>query len=237
MPQRLPRLVLFPGLGIDERLFDQQKPLPVRLEFPMLPTPHRSESVGTYAARVAQMIDPTPPLYLGGVSFGAMIALEMAQALRASGVFFISGCTRPREISPVIRIGAFLATGMPRWLYPTAALVAPAFLRLLGKFDRQERAHMAQVFRAANFELARWGAREIMRWRAPANPPCPVHWIHGSSDHIVPPERVNADVLVPGAGHFINVTHPREVNDFITARLQSTPAIRHPERSEGSALI
>ena len=220
MDEQLPRLVLFPGLGIDERLFDQQKNLPVRLELPRLPTPLRTETVGAYSARVAQMIDPTPPLYLGGVSFGAMIALEMAQALRASGVFFISGCTRPREISPVIRIGAFLATGLPRLLFPTAALVAPAFLRLLGRFDRQERAHMAEVFRAANFELARWGAREIMRWRAPYDPPCPVHWIHGSADHIVPAQRVRPDLLVPGAGHFLNVTHPREVKEFIELRLR-----------------
>ena len=82
---------------------------------------------------------------------------------------------------------------------------------------------MAEVFRAANFELARWGAREIMRWRAPSNPPCPVHWIHGSSDHIVPAERVHPDVLVEGAGHFLNVTHPDEVNAFITGRMSTNP--------------
>ena len=220
MAEQLPRLILFPGLGLDQRLFDNQRSLPARLEFPRLPTPAREESVQTYSARVACTLDPTPPLYLGGVSFGAMIALEMAQQLNAAGVFFISGCTRPGEINPIIRIGAFLATGLPRWLFPTAGLVAPAFLRLLGKFDRQERAHMANVFRAASFELARWGAREIMRWRAPETPPCPVHWIHGGADHIVPPRRVNPDVLVPGAGHFLNVTHPVQVNEFIASRLE-----------------
>jgi len=217
MPEQLPRLILFPGLGIDERLFDNQRngSIPARLEFPTLPTPAKSETVQTYAARVAASIDPTPPLYLGGVSFGAMIALEMAPGLQASGVFFISGCTQPQQISPIIRAGALLATGMPRWMFPTARLVSPAFLRLLGKFDRTERANLSSVFRAANFELARWGARQIMRWRAPLNPPCPVHWIHGGADHIVPVNRVQPDVVVPGAGHFLNVSHPKEVNAFI----------------------
>jgi pimeloyl-ACP methyl ester carboxylesterase len=220
MTTHRPRLILFPGLGIDERLFDNQRNLPARMEFPRLPTPMRDETVQTYAARVAQSIDPTPPLYLGGVSFGAMLALELAGILDPRGVFFISGCTRPSQISPIIRSGAFLATGMPRWLFPTARLISPAFLRLLGKFDREERARLAEVFKSANFELARWGAKQIMRWNAPAHPPCRVHWIHGSADHIVPANRVTPDVLVPGAGHFLNVSHPKEVNAFIESRLQ-----------------
>jgi len=219
MPDPRPRLVLFPGLGIGEGLFALQKSIPARLEFPKMPTPHEHESVRGYSNRVAKDIDPAGPLYLGGVSFGAMVALEAAQKLSARGVFVISGCTTPRQISPTIRLLAFLASGMPRMLFPLARTVTPGFLRLLGRFDRHERAMLVNVFADANFHLARWGARQIMRWIAPDPIGCPVHWIHGSLDHIVPADRVQPDLLVVGAGHFLNVSHPQAANDFITSRL------------------
>jgi pimeloyl-ACP methyl ester carboxylesterase len=227
MSQTLPRLILLPGLGIDARLFERQLSLPARLEFPNFPTPDQHESVRDYSQRVAAQIDPAPPLYLGGVSFGAMIALELALLLRPSGVFVVSGYTKPADISPVIRLGAFLSAPLPRALFPLAGFVAPAFLRLLGRFDRNERAMLAEVFRQANFELATWGARAIMHWQAPEQLPCPTHWIHGTIDHIVPPQNIRADLLVQGGGHFLNVSHPGPVNDFIAARLAgSAPAAR-----------
>ena len=217
-----PRLILFPGLGIGGGLFERQKSIPARLEFPIMPTARQEESVRDYALRVADDIDPTGPLYLAGVSFGAMVALEAAAKLGAAGVIMIAGCTTPEQISPTIRLLAFLASGIPAPLFPVARLVAPAFLRLLGRFDRNERAMLVSVFADANFHLARWGARQIMQWTAPTAIGCPVHWIHGSMDHIVPADRVRPDLLIAGAGHFLNVSHPQAANDFITSRLHPT---------------
>jgi pimeloyl-ACP methyl ester carboxylesterase len=219
MPEQLPRLILFPGLGVSEHLFAFQKTLPARLEFPLLPTPDESESLQHYAARVAASIDPTPPLYLGGVSFGAMIALEMARILNPRGIFVISGALNQHQISPVIRILAALASGTPEVLFPFGRRIVPAFLRILGRFDRHEREHLVDTFATVNFHLARWGATRIMQWSAPADIPCPIHWIHGQIDHVVPLWRVRPDAVVLGAGHFLNVSHPEATNEFIASHL------------------
>ncbi|HEX8525070.1 MAG TPA: alpha/beta hydrolase [Tepidisphaeraceae bacterium] len=219
MAQPLPRLVLLPGLGVGEGLFGKQKSLPVRVEFPQILTPRQEESFAAYAARLAKTIDPTPPLYLGGVSFGAMLAMEMAKELNAAGVFSLSGATNKSQISPIIRILALLASGMPRALFPLAQKVTPAFLRILGRWDRQERHFLLDVFETVNFELARWGAVRIMEWRAPAGIPCPMYWIHGEIDHVVPVKAVPADAIVLGGGHFFNVSHPDATNAFITERI------------------
>jgi pimeloyl-ACP methyl ester carboxylesterase len=219
MPEQLPRLILFPGLGVDQSLFAPQRTIPARLEFPQLPTPDENETLAEYARCVATTIDPTPPLYVGGVSFGAMLAVEMARILNPRGIFVISGAQNRQQISPVIRLLAAMGSGLPEPLFPFARRVTPAFLRILGRFDRYEREFLVDVFTRVNFHLARWGARRIMEWTAPNDITSPIHWIHGQIDHVVPLKNVRPDVIVPGAGHFLNVSHPEAANEFITSRL------------------
>jgi pimeloyl-ACP methyl ester carboxylesterase len=63
-------------------------------------------------------------------------------------------------------------------------------------------------------------ARLILRWKAPASYPCPIHQIHGSADMVIPLNRVRPEEVVPGGGHLINMTHSREVNAFVARWLE-----------------
>ena len=47
--------------------------------------------------------------------------------------------------------------------------------------------------------------------------PVPIHHVHGEDDRIIPLRGVRPHVVVPRAGHLVNVTHPAEVNAFIKA--------------------
>jgi len=58
------------------------------------------------------------------------------------------------------------------------------------------------------------GLRAILSWR-PTPVAAPVRHIHGADDHVIPVGRVKPDRVVPGAGHFLAVTHAAEVNEFI----------------------
>src|SRR4051812_39299068 len=84
------RLVLFSGLGADGRLFDpQQRGLPeVRVEAPPWIEPLSiDETIESYSRRMAANVAPPQPgerLFLGGVSFGAIVALEAARHLPAT---------------------------------------------------------------------------------------------------------------------------------------------------------
>ena len=57
---------------------------------------------------------------------------------------------------------------------------------------------------------------------APADLGCPVHHIHGSDDHMIPLANLRPppEVVIPGGGHIINVTHANIVNDFIARRIK-----------------
>src|SRR4051794_3183038 len=67
----LPRLILFPGLGADARMFDPQRSLPVRLEIPPRLAPMARESLADYARRVASSLDTQEPFHLGGAGRSA----------------------------------------------------------------------------------------------------------------------------------------------------------------------
>src|ERR1043165_10147598 len=79
-------LLLLPGMGADERLL-----APQRAEFPDLVVPRwipalRGESLADYARRLASSLGPAQDRWIGGVSLGGMVALEMAPILRPRGV-------------------------------------------------------------------------------------------------------------------------------------------------------
>jgi pimeloyl-ACP methyl ester carboxylesterase len=67
---------------------------------------------------------------------------------------------------------------------------------------------------AARPAFLKWGAAAILSWK-PSRVEVPVHQIHGGQDRLVPASRVDADVIVPDAGHLLSLTHPAEVSAFI----------------------
>ena len=225
-----PRLALFSGLGIDHALYNPQRHLPgVRVEMvPWLPT-DPAEELRHYAHRLAATIEPptetSGPLFLGGVSFGAMLAIEAAAIVRPAAVFNIAGAWDGRSVAPIVRITCRAAGGMSDGMIRTAFSAAGLFIRMTGRPDRTQREFLLGLARRALPPLTRWGCGAMLAWRAPsaAEIGCPVHHIHGSDDHLIPLANVRdgVDVVVPGGGHVINVTHADVVNRFVLDRIFS----------------
>jgi pimeloyl-ACP methyl ester carboxylesterase len=71
-----------------------------------------------------------------------------------------------------------------------------------------------EMARATPPGFLKWGAEAILSWR-PSPVTVAVHQIHGDRDRVVPVRRVQADVVVPQAGHLLSLTHPEEVNAFL----------------------
>src|ERR1700712_4564404 len=107
-----PRLILLPGLGIDERLFEPQRALRARIEVPAWLRFEVEETMEHYAQRMVETIDQSSPFFLGGVSFGGMLALEMAKYLKPQAVIAIAACRAGREVAWPFRMGG---EGLP-WM-------------------------------------------------------------------------------------------------------------------------
>ena len=212
-------LILLPGLGGDTRLFDAQRPAFPELITPKWIEPQKNEPLAEYAARFAEVIDPGQPCFLGGVSFGGVVALEVASHLKTRECYLLGSIRSPKQmpgrlkifrpISNLIiipkRLSPWVLTIGGRWLTPT---VRGALHQLKDSDD----------------SFLRWAANAILTWKPSAGvDQVRVIQIHGDRDRVFPIGYVAADKTIPYAGHLVSLTHSDEVNQFIRERMSLAP--------------
>ncbi len=97
-------LILLSGMGADERLFHHQREAFPQLIVPMWIEPEPQESLASYARRLALLIDPDVPCFVGGASFGGLVAMEMARHLDTIACFLIASVRSTDELPWQIRV-------------------------------------------------------------------------------------------------------------------------------------
>jgi pimeloyl-ACP methyl ester carboxylesterase len=228
------RLVLFPGLGADGRLFEPQRRglAGARIEVPPWIEPLSiDETVESYSRRMAEGVVPAgsgEPLFLGGVSFGAIVALEAARYLHGvRAVFMMGGCRDTRAVAPFFRF----ACGLTRWVpSPVLKLIlygSPAGLML---FESLSWVHMRlyqTMINEGSASQIRWAAGAMRAYRSRGDPSgVRVVLIHGQRDQIIPPKNVSPDYVIPRAKHLVSLTRPVEVNRILASEMAYDPPCR-----------
>lgn len=216
MSSQLP-LILVSGLAADARLFAAQREAIPELITPAWIRPKDRESLGEYARRLAAACDPGGPCLVGGCSLGGMLAQEMARYLQARACLLISSIRSPGQLPwryRMFRPAAGLATQVLRGL-PWASR---QLQRRLGKRLTPQQLALLEQGAEADGQFVRWAAWAILRWQPGPKLAIPVVHIHGTRDHVLPHRLTQPDLLIPGAGHVLPVTHPAEVNAFLLAQ-------------------
>jgi pimeloyl-ACP methyl ester carboxylesterase len=185
----------------------------------------RDEPLTDYAARLAATIDTPPPFVIGGVSFGGMVALELARHVRPLAVILIASCRSPSLLPRHCRHLSAFAQLLPAATFTSAAARSRFVTSRFGLRTREERQLFGDMLRATPPAFVQWACRAIFDWPGAADLNVPVRHIHGAHDRIIPLRCVQPDVVVPDAGHLLNVTHRDDVNAFIDATI-ATCAVR-----------
>ena len=215
LPARDPPLILFSGMGADERVFAVLRDAFPTLVVPRWIAPLRSESLTSYSARFAKALDPACPFYIGGASFGGMVALEAARRVpNVLGCFLIGSIRSPLELPR--RLRALRAASGAAGLLPFGLLpgIARCACSVLGR--RAAPAGMLRQAAASDAEFLRWACRAVLNWQPDPRPfSFPVHQVHGGRDPILPHRLTHPDVLIPDGGHVLTLSHPTQVSGFI----------------------
>jgi pimeloyl-ACP methyl ester carboxylesterase len=215
-------IVFLPSLGADHRLLAPQvvhfDPL-LRVVDWIEPRDH--ESLPSYAKRLASERSWPERFILGGVSFGGMVAYEIAQHVDPVAVVLVASCRDSRALALDLRTAALLSVLLPDFLMRSSQLVAPLLAHRFGAQLPWQSELLITMLRNADPRFVKWASRAVLQWHPRRAPRAPVYQIHGIDDHVIPASEVDTNLEIPGAGHLVNLTHPEAVNQFLDELLDT----------------
>lgn len=194
---------LISGLGADERVFRM-------LDFRNLSVTHihwlesqsGTESLSHYVERLSKQIDRGQEVVLVGVSFGGIIAQELARLVPCRRVILLSSIKSEAEYPFQLRLlrATRLYTLVPAsWLKKLGLWFADYFF---GTETSEEADLLKIIIRETPEKFMTWAIRALMQWKNPYLLPGLVH-LHGTRDRIFPVRSLKGYMPVEGGGHFM----------------------------------
>lgn len=236
----MPTVYCISGLGADHHIFDGLDVPGVRWVHLSWLMPEGDETLEAYARRMsAGVIDashgPAPAGYasgapgagpaaeaapvLLGVSFGGMMAIEIAKLFPAATVILVSSIRHWRQLPLPIKMTAHL--GLGKWTPPAnLRLLAPIQDYFLG-VETQADSRLVREYRGnVDPHYLQWAIRHITSWQNVWQPASLYH-IHGSKDHIFPLNLVEPTHIVEGGGHLMIHNRGAEISKILISILGS----------------
>ena len=201
------------GLGADERVFQKLKfegyqPVHIRwIE------PENNENIADYAKRLATQINSDRPILIG-LSFGGIIAVEIAKQICPEKVVLISSTKNQQEVPFYFK--------MFRWL-PVHRLIPAKIMLWFGQllaawFFSLETLAERKLFKAilldTDAKFMKWAIHQVVVWKNELIPENTYH-IHGESDRIFPYRFVREDFGVAEGGHFMIMNQAEKISNLI----------------------
>lgn len=197
------------GLGADERVFQYLSLEGYHPKHVFWVDPEPQEAIASYAKRLTEQIEEEHPI-LVGLSFGGMIAVEMAKHIAVDKIILISSAKDQSEIPPYIKILRWVPIHQ---LLPVKLLVWMGFYIARWFFGTESPAE-SKLLRAILLDtdnrFFRWAVGQIAAWQNTEVPDSLCH-IHGTGDRILPLRYVDADIEVPGGSHFMVMNKATEL--------------------------
>jgi len=202
---------LIPGLGADERVFQFLRLHGEVHVLRWLPPQSFSESLVHYAARLAAAVPVEQVCWLVGISFGGILALEVAQLRPLARVVLISSFSGPGELPWLGRL--VRSTGLyhllPPQLLPRLPRVAKWFFSAK---NGREYELLCQILHDIDPNFTRWAIARLLQWSGRAT--ATAVRIHGTADRLLPFGTALSQYQLPG-GHLIIISRAVEISRIL----------------------
>jgi pimeloyl-ACP methyl ester carboxylesterase len=209
----MPTIHCISGLGADQRMF-QKLDIP-GAELKAVPWPYfdTHDEMACYAQKVAALIPQGPEHVILGLSFGGMLASEIARMRPEAKVIIISSAKSPGELPPVAWWVKFLGRN---GLMPVGIVKLP-FRQVMERFGAdtaEEQKLMQAILRDTDNHFASCALRAMIEWKSTPPPESIVH-IHGTADAMILPDRVQPTYWIRGGKHIMIYSRAEEISALI----------------------
>ena len=148
-----------------------------------------------------------------GISFGGMLATEMAKRDRSSKVIILSSNKTAKEFPLFLRPLRYFPFYkiVPGFLVKRCALVVKWFMAAKGA---EQKKLLMQIIRDTDMKFVRWAIPAILNWKNQEVPANVIH-IHGTADRVLPLKRVKADYIIKNGTHAMPLYAYEEISALL----------------------
>jgi pimeloyl-ACP methyl ester carboxylesterase len=200
------------GLGADERVFDKLRIHGVTLQHVKWLMPGKNETIENYSSRMSLQIEDEKPVLMG-ISFGGIMAIEIAKQKQTQKIILISSVKTKKELPPWMRfcgklnLNLFMPSRSPKWFAPIAE-------NYLGAANVEEKL-LAKNFRETISPVyLHWAVDKITKWQNAIQPTTIFH-IHGTRDKTFPIKNIQPTHVIKNGGHFMVMNKADEISAII----------------------
>jgi pimeloyl-ACP methyl ester carboxylesterase len=203
------------GLGADKRIFSKLK-LNAKINIIHIDwiAPNKNESLATYAQRLSKVIDITQTFALVGVSFGGMIAVEIAKILKPLTTVIISSTMLSAQLPVLYRFAGKLRLlkFIPAQLLKSSNRLTQNYY--FGTRTSSEKTLLSEIIKDTDPYFLKWAIGSILSWKNEIRPERIYH-IHGTNDKILYAKTARPDFVIENGTHFMVYQNAEEISDII----------------------
>lgn len=200
-------------MAADERVFKYVR-LPEGYEIVHLSwiEPRQNEPLPSYAMRMAEKIDTSEPFLLVGLSFGGMLATEIAKRYPPVTTILIASIPLSSHLPGYFRVAANMRLHkiVPIGLVKTAARLK----RYITREKNEDKKLLWEIIKSSNPQFIRWSMAAVLGWKNEEMPQSVLH-IHGTRDEVLPVRFTTPTHIIPKAGHLMVMSQPEAVNRIL----------------------
>jgi pimeloyl-ACP methyl ester carboxylesterase len=211
------------GLAADKRVFKYIQ-LPTGCEAVHLDwiVPQKEDTLVSYALRLAEKINRDEPFALVGLSFGGMLATEIANQYKPAATILISSVPVANQLPGYFRMAGKMKLHK---LVPVSLLKSSAATkRFFTREKNDDKKLLWEIINESDSSLIRWSIDAILNWQNKTIPQ-PVWHIHGTRDEILPIRFTQPTHTISKQGHMLVMTCPGVVNDILAKALSEVTMV------------
>lgn len=201
------------GLGADKRVY-QNLELNYNLIHLDWIRPNKNENLPDYAKRLSTPINTKEPFGIIGVSFGGMVAIEMAKQLNPKITILISSAETKFELRTIYRI--FGKTNFIK-LVPLFCFNMPRKIAYY-LFGAKNKKLLKAILDDADMYFTKWAVSQLIIWKNETKPTRLIK-INGKKDKLIPSKHHKNTIFISDGEHFMIVDNASKVSELINNEL------------------